>query len=265
MVIRIALIALGLILSCVTQTIELFGQASTTADTMTGCLVRSGTPGFYLLQEEKTGFSTAVAGSDDLEKYSAGSKVRLTGRLIREEGRDVFRVTSVEQLAPICESTKVHVSVESIKDAVGRATVGIRGGLGLDPELPFLGLHAQLGPIVKGLWFRPSYEFGFGEVTKINSFNFDFAYFPDLTLRGKGMSQADFWNVYFGVGGAYHLSHRNFEEEDVNIDFGDWESNGGLNIFMGMSKRSGLFVELRASAYSETNPTIKFIVGYTFR
>ena len=130
---------------------------------------------------------------------------------------------------------------------------------------PFLGLHAQLGPILKGLWFRPSYEFGFGEVTKINSFNFDFAYYPDLTLRGKGMNQADFWNVYFGVGGAYHLSHRNFEEEDVNIDFGDWESNGGLNIFMGMSKRSGLFVELRASAYAETNPSIKFVVGYTFR
>ena len=37
----------------------------------------------------------------------------------------------------------------------------------------------------------------------------------------------------------------------MNIDFGDWESNGGLNIFMGMSKRSGLFVELRGSAYSE--------------
>ena len=159
----------------------------------------------------------------------------------------------------------MHVSMESIKDAVGRATFGVRGGLGLDPELPFLGLHAQLGPIFKGLWFRPSYEFGFGEVTKINSFNFDFAYYPDLTLRGKGMSQADFWNVYFGVGGAYHLSHRKFEEENVNIDFGDWQSSGGLNIFMGLSKRSGLFTELRASAYSDTNPTIKFIVGYTFR
>ena len=270
MLIRIALIALGLILSCLNQTIEVFGQESTPAGTMTGCLLKSGSPGFYMLQEQGTGLTTTVAGSDDLqkndlEKYSVGSKVQLTGRLVREEGRDVFRVTHVEQLSATCETTTVHVSVESIKDAVGRATFGVRGGLGLDPELPFLGLHAQLGPIFKGLWFRPSYEFGFGEVTKINSFNFDFAFYPDLTLRGKGMSQADFWNVYFGVGGAYHLSHRNFEEEDVNIDFGDWESNGGLNIFMGMSKRSGLFVELRGSAYSETNPTIKFVVGYTFR
>jgi hypothetical protein len=185
--------------------------------------------------------------------------------LVREEGRDVFRVTNVEQLSPTCEIKTVQVSIESIKDAVGRATVGIRGGLGLDPELPFLGLHAQLGPIVKGLWFRPSYEFGFGEVTKINSFNFDFAYYPDLTLRGMGTDRADLWNVYFGAGGALHISHRKFEEENVNIDFGDWESNGGLNIFMGMSKRSGLFVELRGGAYASTSPTIKFIVGYTFR
>ena len=225
MLIRIALIALGLIFNFSTQTIEVFGQASTAANTMTGCLGRGGSPGFYLLREERTGLSTTVAGSDDLEKYSAGSKVKLSGRLVREEGRDVFRVTNVEQLSPTCEITpQMELSVESIKDAVGRATVGVRGGLGLDPELPFLGLHAQLGPIVKGLWFRPSYEFGFGEVTKINSFNFDFAYYPDLTLRGRGMDRADFWNVYFGVGGAYHLSHRNFEEEEVNIDFGDWES-----------------------------------------
>jgi hypothetical protein len=270
MLIRIALIALGLIVTCLTQTIEVFAQASTPAGTMTGCLMRSGSPGFYLVQEEGTGLTTTVAASDDLqkydlEKYSTGSKVKLTGRLIREEGRDVFRVTNVEQLSPICETTTVHVSVESIKDAVGRATFGIRGGIGLDPELPFLGAHAQLGPIFKAVWFRPSYEFGFGEVTKIHSFNFDFAYYPDLTLRGKGMDRADSWNVYFGAGGALHVSHRHFEEEAVNIDFGDWEANGALNIFMGMSKRSGLFTELRAGAYSSTSPTIKFIIGYTFR
>jgi hypothetical protein len=243
---------------------EVFGQAGATT-TMIGCLSRGGSPGFYLLQEEKTGLSTTVAGSDDLEKYAAGSKVRLTGRLVREEGRDVFRVTNVEQLSPTCEITQMDLSIEGIKDAVGRATVGVRGGIGLDPELIVLGGHAQIGPIVKGLWFRPSYEFGFGEVTKINSFNFDFAYYPDLTLRGRSRDRADFWNIYFGAGGALHVSHRNFEEEEVNIDFGDWESNGGLNIFMGISKRSGLFAELRAGAYSSTSPTIKFIVGYTFR
>ena len=259
---------LWLAFMCSAHSVTVLGQ--TTANTMTGCLLKSGSPGFYMLQEQGTGLTTTVAGSDDLqkndlEKYSVGSKVQLTGKLVREEGRDVFRVTHVEQLSATCETTTMHVSMESIKDAVGRATFGIRGGLGLDPELPFLGVHAQLGPIFKGMWFRPSYEFGFGEVTKINSFNFDFAFYPDLTLRGKGLDKTDFWNVYFGAGGALHLSHRNFEEENVNIDFGDWSTEGGLNIFMGMSKRSGLFLELRGSAYASTSPTIKFVVGYTFR
>jgi hypothetical protein len=60
MLIRIALIASGLILTCLTQTIEVFGQEGTTAATMTGCLIRSGSPGFYLLREERTGLSTTV-------------------------------------------------------------------------------------------------------------------------------------------------------------------------------------------------------------
>ena len=210
MLIRKALIALGLILTCLTQTIEVFGQASTPAGTMTGCLLRSGSPGFYMLREEGTGLTTTVAASDDLqkydlEKYSAGSKVRLTGRLIREEGRDVFRVTLVEQLSPTCETTTVHVSVESIKDAVGRATFGVRGGLGLDPELPFLGAHAQLGPIFGRLWFRPSYEFGFGEVTKINSFNFDFALLSGPHLAGQGHGSSRLLEYLFWCGGGSAL------------------------------------------------------------
>ena len=56
--------------------------------------------------------------------------------MVREEGREVFRVTNVEQLSPTCEITpQMELSVESIKDAVGRATVGIRGGLGLGAAL----------------------------------------------------------------------------------------------------------------------------------
>jgi len=43
--------------------------------------------------------TTTVTGSDDLEKYSAGHKVKLTGRMVREQGIDLFRVTKVEQLS----------------------------------------------------------------------------------------------------------------------------------------------------------------------
>ena len=49
MLIRIAFIALGLIFTCLTQTIEVFGQETTTANTMTGCLARGGSPGFYFV------------------------------------------------------------------------------------------------------------------------------------------------------------------------------------------------------------------------
>src|SRR6188474_2200305 len=87
---------------CSAHSLTVLGQAS--AGTMTGCLLRSGSPGFYMLQEQGTGLTTTVAGSDDLqkndlEKYSIGSRVKLTGKLVREEGRDVFRVTQVEQLS----------------------------------------------------------------------------------------------------------------------------------------------------------------------
>jgi hypothetical protein len=120
-----------------------------------------------------------------------------------------------------------------------------------------------MGPIVKNLWFRPSYEFGFREVTKINSFNFDFAYFLPLTARGRGTDRADFWNIYVGSGPAAHLSRRSFEEAEQQIDLGDWEFDAGLNFFMGMSRRRGLFGELRAGTYG-TSPAIKIMVGYTF-
>jgi hypothetical protein len=81
--------------------------------------------------------------------------------------------------------------------------------------------------------FRPSYEFGFGEVTKIHSFNFDFAYFVPLRARGKSTERTDFWSIYVGAGPAAHLSRRSFEEAEEQIDFGDWEFAVGLTSLWG--------------------------------
>jgi hypothetical protein len=74
----------------------------------------------------------------------------------------------------------------------------------------------------------------------------------------------DYWNIYLGAGPAAHLCRRSFEEAEEQIDFGDWDFDAGLNFFMGLSKRNGLFTELRAGAYG-SSPNIKLIVGYTFR
>jgi hypothetical protein len=233
-------------------------------ETITGCLTHGDRSGYFSLREEGTGFTITVTGSADLQPYSANHRVRLTGRMVREAGRDVFRVTNVEQLAATCEpSYPMQLSKEGVRDVVGRATVGVRGGIGFDPELIYIGAHAQLGPIVNNLWFRPSYEFGFGEVTKINSLNLDFAYYLPLVARGAGTGRREVWSIYVGAGPAFHLSHRNFEEEDINIDFGDWDYDTGLNFIMGVSQRGGLFAELRGGAYGGT-PSIKLLVGFNF-
>jgi len=126
--------------------------------TITGCLTPGDRAGFYTLREEGTGFTILVTGVADLQQASANHRVRLTGRMLRERGEDLFRVTRVEDLAPTCEPTfPLFVSREGISQAVGRARYGVNGGVGLDPELIYLGAQAQFGPIVRNLWFRPNF------------------------------------------------------------------------------------------------------------
>lgn len=232
--------------------------------TITGCLTPGDRAGFYTLREEGTGFTITVTGLADLQQASANHKVRLTGRAVRERGQDLFRVTRVEDLAPTCEPTfPLFVSREGISQAVGRARYGVNGGVGLDPELIYLGAQGQFGPVFGNVWFRPNFEFGFGEVTKRVSLNLDAVYYLPLLARGAGTRQQDVWSIYMGAGPAIQLSHRNFEEGDVNIDFGDWSYDTGLNVVIGVSQRSGLFTELKAGVYGA--PALRIIVGYNFR
>jgi hypothetical protein len=87
--------------------------------------------------------------------------------MAREQGEDLFRVTKVEQLSTTCEPTAPFaISGRGMREAVGRATLGVRGGVGFDPAIIYIGGHAQVGPVIKNFWLRPSYEFGFGESRK---------------------------------------------------------------------------------------------------
>jgi hypothetical protein len=256
---RMSSTILGLLLMWSVQALQAFGQAQ--RDTIIGCPLsaQGDRPGFYSIREEGTGFTILVTGLDDLAHYTAGQKVRLTGKTVREQGEDLFRVSKIEQLSTTCEPTALP---KSMKEAVERATFGVRGGVGFDPAIIYMGAHAQL-PIVKSLFARPSYEFGFGEVTKINSLNLDGVYFIPVTARDRGTPPGEFWNVYVGAGLGIHLTRRGFEEAEQQIDFGDWDFSTGLNLLMGIQKRSGLFAELRAGAYG--SPNIKLIVGFNFR
>jgi hypothetical protein len=134
----------------------------------------------------------------------------------------------------------------------------------LDPELVVVGAQAQIGPVFREIWFRPTGEFAFGEVTKIFSLNADLAYY--LPFSGVGKDPRNRWNVYVGGGPAFTILQRNFEGfpgqpvEDVDDD---WDTEIGVNFIFGAIQSNGLFAELRAGAYN--SPTVRLYIGYVFR
>jgi hypothetical protein len=212
------------------------------------------------LIDERTGQRLRVEGSN-LDQYQSGRRANVTGTIVRQGGTDVFRITNVEQTADMCGA--IGFSPESLKEAIGRANVGIRGGISFDPELINFGAQVELGPIIRSVWFRPTAEFAFGEVTKVLSLNGDFAYYLPFTGRGESASR---WNVYAGAGPSFAIVQRDFEgfpgRPEVEIE-DDWDGETGVNFFVGVVQSNGFFIELKAAAYS--TPDVRLYVGYTFR
>ena len=141
-----------------------------------------------------------------------------------------------------------------------RFRTGVRAGAGLDPEILNVGVHAAMGPFFNDdIWFRPNAEFGFGEVTTMFAINLEAIYRLPVTSR---QSQ---WMVYAGAGPGFNFISRNFEdaqEGNRDIDFSELDFEAGLNFLVGVERRSGMFMEFKASAYS--SPDVRFLVGYNF-
>lgn len=258
---------LGLFLNCATLVLLIgvatdgFSQAPQ-SETRTGCLIVGKAAGTFFLVDEVTGQQLQVVGPD-LGHYTegGGSQVTLTGAMGRQGVTDVFQATNVMQTRNVC--APFAFSPESQKFELGKARIGFRGGLGFDPEVIIIGGQAQLGPVFKSLWFRPTAEFGFGEVTKVASVNADIAYF--LPFAGVGKNQGNRWNTYIGGGPSWSLSRRDFEgfpNQPVEVD-DDWDSDFGLNFMIGMMQNNGFFIELRAAAYNV--PTVRLYMGIVFR
>ena len=144
-----------------------------------------------------------------------------------------------------------------IKRQVRRFQAGFRTGVTLDPELIMIGAHMQMGPIFSSdLFFRPNIEFAWGEVTTMFSINPEFIYRLPITAR------AGRWASYVGFGPGFNFVNQSFESGEDR--FSDFHSAIGLNLFGGLRSRTGMFVEMKASVYSEPAPTLRLILGYNF-
>jgi len=158
------------------------------------------------------------------------------------------------------EPDVVPQSIRETEQALNREVrkfhLGIQGGLALDPELMDIGINARFGPFFsKSLEFRPSVDFGFGEVTKLFALNGDFIY----NMGGQRGARR---NVYFGGGPQFNFLQKSFTDHDVN--FSDFHYSTALNIVLGVRMRTGLFTELKTSVYANPAPIIRVIVGYSF-
>lgn len=164
--------------------------------------------------------------------------------------------SSARDAAPIPESVR---DVEhNIQREARRWRLGVRAGAALDPELLMFGVHSQMGPIFnQNVFFRPSAEFAFGEVTDLIALNFEGIYRMRTTMHGGK------WSPYVGGGPALTFIHQNFQG-GRDIDFGNFDFAAGLNILAGMQSRGGTFFEIKTSLWSRPAPVLRLIVGYNF-
>jgi hypothetical protein len=123
--------------------------------------------------------------------------------------------------------------------------VGVRAGVSGDPSQFYFGVHTEMGPVARQLWFRPNLEVGVGNGVTTAAVNLEFAY--NLNVR---RSQ---WDPYIG-GGPALVFYR---------DHGHANPQGGFNILLGVQNRSGFFTEFKVGLAG--SPSVKFGVGYVFK
>jgi hypothetical protein len=203
------------------------------------------------------------------DNLAVGSQVRVVSSAGSEPGVRVANQITVLQ-APANRNQETGDSVipadlrrveNDIEREARRYQLAVRGGVALDPELVLIGVQGQLGPFFRSdVFFRPSVEFGLGEVTAMFAFN------GDMVYRLPFSSARDRWSTYLGAGIGLNLLHQSFDEEEDGrrIDFGDFHSDTALNILAGVRRRGGMFLELKTSIYAGPSPTLRMVVGYTF-
>ena len=133
-----------------------------------------------------TGAKVSIAYARDAEGTRVADHVTVTAAAPQATDR-----TSAEASEPI--PPEVRRAERDIERQVRRFRVGVRAGVGLDPEVITAGVHAKLGPFFnRNTFFRPNAEFAFGEVTTLVALNFEAVYRLPITPRQSR------WSVYVG-------------------------------------------------------------------
>ena len=166
--------------------------------------------------------------------------------------------------APTTQPDVVPASVQNVERAIERDfrkfRIGFRAGITLDPETVDIGTHMQVGPIFsRNLFFRPNFEFAYGEVTTLFAINPEFIYNIPFGPRNRR------W-FYVGGGPGFNFVEQSFGRTSGSnhVDFSNFNYDAALNILLGMQYRSGWFAEVKTSVYASPAPVIRLLVGYTF-
>ena len=206
--------------------------------------------------------------TDRPQSIPVGTRVRVESRPSAETGtRLATRVTTLEaastqQRAVGTEGAPIPESVRNVESDIRREArrwrLGVRAGAAFDPELFMFGVHSQMGPIFSPhVFFRPSAEFAFGEVTDLIALNLEAVYrFPRSAERRT-------WSPYVGAGPAFTLIHQSFQA-GRDINFGNFDFDAGFNVLLGMQSRRGTFVEAKTSVWARPAPVLRLVLGYNF-
>ena len=163
--------------------------------------------------------------------------------------------------SPDTAQSNVPVAVQNTQKVIEKDfekyRLGFQGGFGIDPELADVGVHMQLGPFfTRDVFFRPSFDFGWGQVTRMYAINGDILFRPPFGPRGAH------W-FYFGGGPGFNFVQRSFSANNVSY-YSNFNFDTTLNLVAGVQWRMGMYTELRTAVFSQQVPVVRFVVGYTF-
>ena len=269
----------SLLVACALLPVSAMSQETTTSsqgqneNTVEGTVVSS-TRDTLVVKTDDNQFQLFTFDRDTVKPRSlpAGTRVRVVSTAGEEAGVRLASTITTLEAAPSAKGATpaqaqpippaVRDLERDIKRQARRWRLGVRAGVGLDPELILFGVHSQLGPIFhRDVFFRPNAEFAFGEVTDLIALNLEAIYRLPVSPRPGNCSAS------LRAGPALNILHQSFQSQagqGRNIDFGNFDFDAGFNILTGVQFRRGTFFEVKTSLYSRPAPTLRLILGYNF-